>query len=97
MAGLGYSLANTKSGITLAVKGYSDKQGVLLDKIMDRLTKFKVDPKRFKILKEAYTRGLKNFQAEQPHQHAVYYNSVLLSERVWHKEELLQVKTAKKS
>ena len=91
LAGLGYSLANTKSGITLAVKGYSDKQGVLLDKIMDRLTKFKVDPKRFKILKEAYTRGLKNFQAEQPHQHAVYYNSVLLSERVWHKEELLQV------
>ena len=34
-------------------------------------------------------RGLKNFQAEQPHQHAVYYNSVVLSERVWHKEELL--------
>ena len=90
LAGLGYSLANTKSGITLAVKGYSDKQGVLLDKVMDRLTSFKVDPARFRILKEAYTRGLKNFQAEQPHQHAVYYNSVLLSERVWHKEELLE-------
>ena len=91
LAGLGYSLANTKSGITFAVKGYSDKQGVLLDKIMDRLTSFKVDPARFRILKEAYTRGLKNFQAEQPHQHAVYYNSVILCERVWHKEELLEV------
>ena len=41
LAGLGYSLANTKSGITLAVKGYSDKQGVLLDKVMDRLTSCK--------------------------------------------------------
>ena len=93
LAGLGYSLANTKCGVTLAVKGYSDKQGVLLDKIMDRLTRFKVDPARFRILKEAYARGLKNFQAEQPHQHAVYYNSVILCERVWHKEELLEVRS----
>ena len=91
LAGIGYSLANTKSGLTLAVKGYSDKQGVLLNKIMDKLTGFKVDPARFAILKELYARGLKNFQAEQPHQHAVYYNSVLLSDRVWHKEELIQV------
>ena len=52
LAGIGYSLANTKSGLTLAVKGYSDKQGVLLNKIMDKLTGFKVDPARFTILKE---------------------------------------------
>jgi len=89
LAGLGYSLANTKSGVTLALKGYSDKQGVLLDKILDKLTNFSVDDTRFAILKESYSRGLKNFQAEQPHQHAVYYNSVVISERVWHKEELL--------
>ena len=62
LAGIGYSLANTKSGITLAVKGYSDKQLVLLHKIMDKLTKFTVDPNRFTILKELYARGLKNFQ-----------------------------------
>ena len=91
LAGLGYSLANTKSGVTLAVKGYSDKQGVLLNKIMDKLTSFSVDPNRFNILKDLYARGLKNFQADQPHQHALYYNSVLLSDKVWHKEELLEV------
>lgn len=91
LAGIGYSLANTKSGMTLAVKGYSDKQAVLLDKIMDKLTSFRVDPNRFEILKELYARGLKNFQAEQPHQHAVYYNSVLLSDKVWHKEELIEM------
>jgi len=89
LAGLGYSLANTKSGVTLALKGYSDKQGVLLDNILEKLTSFTVDLTRFTILKESYSRGLKNFQAEQPHQHAVYYNSVVISERVWHKEELL--------
>lgn len=88
LAGLGYTLSNIKAGITLALKGYHEKQGVLLDKIMEKLTKFKVDESRFVVLKENYARGLKNFQAEQPHQHAVYYNSVVLSERVWHKEEL---------
>ena len=89
LAGLGYSLSNIKAGVTLALKGYNEKQGVLLDKIMEKLAGFTVDEKRFHVLKEAYARGLKNFQAEQPHQHAVYYNSVVLSERVWHKEELM--------
>ena len=37
-----------------------------------------------------YVRGLKNFKAEQPHQHAIYYTSVLLSEQKWTKEELLE-------
>ena len=36
-----------------------------------------------------YIRGLRNFKAEQPHQHAMYYTSVLLSEQKWTKEELL--------
>jgi len=87
LAGLGYSLANTKSGITLAVKGYNDKQKVFLEKIMDKLTTFQVNEKRFDILKEAYTRGLKNFGAEQPHSHAMYYNSVILSGRDCCKDE----------
>lgn len=36
-----------------------------------------------------YVRGLKNFEAEQPYQHAVYYLAVLLAEQAWTKEELL--------
>jgi insulysin len=58
LSGFDYSLVNTKSGLTLAVKGYSDKQGVLLDKIMDKLTRFTVDTRRFTILKEAYIRQI---------------------------------------
>ena len=34
-------------------------------------------------------RGLKNFKAEQPHQHAIYYMNVIMSEQMWTKEELL--------
>ena len=39
-------------GFQLGVGGYSSKQHVLLDKIMEKLTNFKIDPKRFEILKE---------------------------------------------
>ena len=35
-------------------------------------------------------RALKNFRAEQPYQHAVYYTAVLTSEQMWTKEELLE-------
>uniref|UniRef100_T1ISN5 Insulin-degrading enzyme n=1 Tax=Strigamia maritima TaxID=126957 RepID=T1ISN5_STRMM len=90
LAGLSYNLTNTKYGMILSVKGYNDKQHVLVEKIMEKFTNFEINPKRFDILKEAYIRGLKNFHAEQPHQHAIYYTSVLLAETAWTKEELLE-------
>lgn len=37
-----------------------------------------------------YIRSLKNFMAEQPYQHAVYYLAVLLAEQAWVKDELLE-------
>lgn len=36
----------------LGIGGYSNKQHVLLEKILDKLTNFKINPKRFEILKE---------------------------------------------
>lgn len=89
-AGLSYSLDNTIYGIVLSIRGYNDKQHVLLSKIMDKLTNFVVDQQRFDILKESYIRGLKNFSAEQPHQHAVYYTYMLLAQKVWSHSEMLE-------
>ena len=89
LAGLKWEVANSKYGITIGISGYDDKQQVLLDKIMDKLVNFTVNPKRLEVLKENYIRSLKNFEAEQPYQHAVYYLAVLLWEQVWMKDELL--------
>ncbi|KAL3284944.1 hypothetical protein HHI36_019075 [Cryptolaemus montrouzieri] len=89
LAGLKYELINTKYGLILAIGGYNDKQHIFLEKVIERLTAFKVDPKRFEIYKENYVRNLKNFNAEQPYQHAVYYLAVLLTEHSWTKQELL--------
>jgi hypothetical protein len=46
------SKINYVYGFQLGVGGYNSKQHVLLDKIMEKLTDFKIDPKRFEILKE---------------------------------------------
>ncbi|XP_054708191.1 insulin-degrading enzyme-like [Uloborus diversus] len=89
LAGLEYCLSGTKFGIFLSIKGYNDKQHVLLQKIMDKLTSLTLDKRRFEILKEELRRGLKNFKAEQPHRHAIYYTSLLLAEKMWNNEELL--------
>lgn len=36
----------------LSVGGYNDKQAILLDKILQKMTNLEVDPQRFEILKE---------------------------------------------
>lgn len=94
LAGLRWELTNTKYGMVLGIGGYNHKQKVLLEKIMEKMTNFEIDPKRFEILKEIYIRGLKNFETEQPYQHANYYLAVLLAEQSWSKTELLEATDA---
>uniref|UniRef100_A0A8C4NB61 Insulin-degrading enzyme n=2 Tax=Eptatretus burgeri TaxID=7764 RepID=A0A8C4NB61_EPTBU len=88
LAGLTYSLQNTIYGINLAVKGYEDKQLLLLLKIVEKMSNFQIDQRRFDIMKELYLRSLHNFRAEQPHRHAIYYLRLLLTELAWTKDEL---------
>ena len=57
---------------------------------MNNLANFKVDPKRFAVYKEIMSRQLKDFKAEQPHQHAIYYTSILLDSHTWTKEDLAE-------
>ncbi|KAI5707248.1 hypothetical protein M8J75_016018 [Diaphorina citri] len=92
LAGLAWDLSNTKYGMMLGISGYSHKQSVLLSKVLDKLADFSnhIDPKRYEIIKEQYYRGLKNFEAEQPYQHAIYSISLCLFERAWSKTELLE-------
>lgn len=73
----------------LSISGYSHKQKVLLQKVLDQLFNFEFCPKRFDIIKEQLYRALKNFKAEQPYQHAVYYLALILTEQAWTKQELI--------
>ncbi|XP_044152189.1 insulin-degrading enzyme isoform X2 [Bufo gargarizans] len=88
LAGVNYGIASGMNAILLCVKGYNDKQHILLKKIIEKMATFEIDEKRFEIIKEAYMRSLNNFRAEQPHQHAMYYLRLLMTEVAWTKEEL---------
>lgn len=48
--------SNIYYNFQLSVGGFSDKQNIFLDKIMNKLTSFKVDSKRFDIYKETVCR-----------------------------------------
>jgi hypothetical protein len=37
----------------------------MMDKIMEKINNFKVDKKRFEIMKENYVRGIKKFEDEK--------------------------------
>lgn len=91
LAGLHYYLSSTKTGLTLSISGYHQKQSVLLKKILSHISTFRANRERFDALKELYVRGLKNFKMEQPYKHSQYYNHLNLSTHVWSKEEKIQV------
>ncbi|XP_024886977.1 insulin-degrading enzyme-like isoform X3 [Temnothorax curvispinosus] len=87
---LEWKITTTKYGITLKIDGFDDKQRVLLEKIMDQMTNFKLNPKRFEVLKEKHIKYLKNFATIlQTPKHAKEYLHILLSERHWSSDELL--------
>merc|ERR550532_2150121 len=90
LAGLSHSMSATKSGLLITLRGYNNKQAILLERIIDLLLTFEVDEARFPALKDAYQRKLKNFSAEQPQQHTAYHTSLLLTENIWEKAELLE-------
>ena len=81
---------HTHTHTQVEVKGYNHKQSILLSKIMNKLANFKVDPKKFAIYHEIIRRKLRNFQAEQPHRHAIYYTSILLDSQMWSTEDLAE-------
>ncbi|XP_068625858.1 insulin-degrading enzyme [Battus philenor] len=89
LAGLRWNITNAKYGLSVTIEGYDDKQNVLLEKIIDHIVNFKADPKRFDIMKENHIRAIKNFEAEQPYQHAVYQQALCLSDLVWTRCQLL--------
>lgn len=71
------------------IRGYSHKQPVLLKKVLDDLFAFDFDSRRFEIYKEQLLRSLKNYQADQPYQHAIYYLALILTDHAWTKLELI--------
>ncbi|XP_065316067.1 insulin-degrading enzyme-like [Gordionus sp. m RMFG-2023] len=90
LAGLSYNMENTKQGLNLSVRGYNQKQLIFLDELFAKMKDLVIEPKRFEIIKESHTRNLKNFFAELPYHHAMYFTNSLLDDSHWSKDELIE-------
>jgi insulysin len=91
LAGLSFSLYPHSRGLSLRISGYSDRQAVLLQRILKALATAKIDPKRFTIIKEATKRGLENARHNQPYRRAMARLRNVLIERSWTRAERLAV------
>ncbi|KAG0165438.1 Insulinase (Peptidase M16) [Apophysomyces sp. BC1034] len=88
VAGLSYSIAQRFNGIVLSVGGYSDKLTLLLEKVIHRMKYLRIDPDRFNIAKDEIRRYYSNFYLEAPYQHAGYYLSYMIREKMWTYDDL---------
>ena len=89
LAGLNYELYKHLRGITVRISGYSDKQAVLLSRVVDALAKPVIDPRRFAIARDELVRDLKNVELETPYRQTTSEINKLLLRPYWTEEERL--------
>ncbi|KAG7298349.1 hypothetical protein JYU34_017951 [Plutella xylostella] len=83
-----------KSLIWYTFTGVALKSNAKEKSLPSTLEKSKRKRPRFEIMKENHIRAIKNFDAEQPYQHAVYQQALCLSELAWTKGQLLEAAEA---
>lgn len=80
LAGLGYNLTASTKGFRIRVSGYSDKQALLLNAVLDKFTSIELAPDRFELYRSELIRNWNNFRNERPYtQASVALNNLLLS------------------
>ncbi|XP_078430022.1 insulinase (Peptidase family M16) family protein isoform X2 [Wolffia australiana] len=91
VAGLYYWVQRTTTGFQVIVFGYNHKLRVLLEAIIEKITQLEVKADRFSVIKEDIWKEYQNFKFQQPFQQALYYCSLLLSEKPWPLTDILEV------
>ncbi|GMT12239.1 hypothetical protein PFISCL1PPCAC_3536 [Pristionchus fissidentatus] len=89
LAGLTQAVEVCNSGVDIKVRGFDEKLPLFLHDILEKMIKFKPEADRFAIVKERFIRNLRNFNKSQPYALSQSFMSVLITERVWSKEQLL--------
>jgi insulysin len=89
LAELGFSLWYAGDTINVAVQGFTDKQALLLETMLTKLTNFEVDPKRFDKIVDQIKLHWKNFELSEPYHVAMYWHSYVTSQVMWSQKEKL--------
>lgn len=83
LAGLDYSIRAQWDGIALAIRGFDDKQAVLLESIANRLGSPQWDEARFQRVKTDYIRDLENSVHDEPYRYLARELSQTLRRYRW--------------
>jgi insulysin len=85
VAGCSFTLDMTTEGFYLSVDGYTEKMEVLLSKVLNKMKNVAAspNPERFTVLKEQMERSLKSWDSEGAQQHASWWCTSLLQEKIW--------------
>ena len=70
LAGLTYEIETVAQGFKVLLQGYSEKQVVLIERVLAKLASTKADLKRFDALKEELLNELANKKFDKPYQQA---------------------------
>ncbi|PAA70440.1 hypothetical protein BOX15_Mlig002690g1, partial [Macrostomum lignano] len=89
LAGLNYRIDPTENGAVLHCSGYNDKLPVLLNSVLQKMTKPDFNPVRFASLYDHMERSLKNFKLEQPYQHCSFHMNLICKTLVWTPDDQL--------
>lgn len=73
MAGLNYNITADKQGLNINIGGYSDKQEVLLQKILSVLTNPEWNQQRFEFIKQQQIRNKNNTKRDYPFRQIINY------------------------
>ncbi|RHZ80650.1 hypothetical protein Glove_134g40 [Diversispora epigaea] len=91
IAGLIYYLYDQNNGIAVSVTGYNDKATLFLDKIIQRMKNFIINPERFLKIKEELKRTLQNRLLDSPYEIALYHINYIIHQKMWNFQEKLDV------
>ncbi|VVT49745.1 uncharacterized protein SAPINGB_P002422 [Magnusiomyces paraingens] len=89
LAGLAYDVSVARDGFKIHVRGYNNKIGLLLERILLELKDFKVDRIKFETCKERLVRELKNQWYAVSYNQFIAHFGYLLNENTWTLEERL--------
>lgn len=89
IAGLSFELQCIYEGILIEVAGYNEKIPLLLEKIIERLSKFKVKEERFAVIKEQQIRNYQNVKGEHPYERGQFLVREIMSQKIWTPEQKL--------
>ena len=89
IAGQSYSLYRHRRGISVRLSGWSDKQDLLLARVVSTLRALPLPARRFAAEKEEYARQLRNVDQRRPFRRAMSGVRALLLDPDWSDEALL--------